>query len=224
MLLIERLLMDKVKYLQKKLPLQKACLCYAPYGTCQDLTQQVIDRALKTLVSNPEQIRKQSEFNDILEKVRSEWVLVAQQIAKQVNEIFTLHQNVAKQVRGRVNPRWLASVADIKIQLDELISKDFVRNTPEKWFKQIERYLKALQMRLQKLDLDPNKDQKSIREIQPILKMYQDLAKEPAYQNQPGLEEIRWMIEELRVSLFSQPMKTLKPVSIKRLEKQINSL
>ncbi|MDX1353563.1 MAG: DUF3418 domain-containing protein, partial [Thiomicrorhabdus sp.] len=43
--LIERLLADKSKYLQKKLPMQKACLCYAPYGTCQDLTQQVIDRA-----------------------------------------------------------------------------------------------------------------------------------------------------------------------------------
>ncbi|WP_237260785.1 ATP-dependent RNA helicase HrpA [Thiomicrorhabdus immobilis] len=223
-LLIERLLADKMKYLQKKLPMQKACLCYAPYGTCQDLTQQVIDRALHTLVPHPEQIRRQTQFNEVLEKVRSEWILVAQQIAKQVNEIFSLHQTIAKQVRGRVNPRWLASVADIQTQLDGLISKDFVRYTPDMWFKQIERYLKALEIRLQKLDLDPNKDQKSIREIQPILQMYQDLAAEPAYQNQPGLVDIRWMIEELRISLFSQPMKTLKPVSIQRLQKQMKAL
>jgi len=224
LLLIERLLADKVKYLQKKLPLQKACLCYAPYGTCQDLTQQVIDRALQALVANPEKIRTQKEFDDVLKEVQSQWVNVAQQIAKQVNDIFTMHQQIAKQVRGRVNPRWLASISDIQQQLDALISKDFVRNTPEVWFKQIERYLKALKIRLEKLDLDPSKDQKSIREIQPILKQYQKIAEEPAYQNQPGLVDIRWMIEELRISLFSQPMKTLKPVSIQRIEKQMKSL
>jgi len=223
-LLLERLLVDKVKYLQKKLPMQKACLCYAPYGTCQDLTQQVIDRALTILVPNPESIRKQSDFEAVLNQVQMQWINTAQQIAKQTNAIFTMHQQIAKQVRGRVNPRWLASIADIQQQLDDLISKDFVRKTPETWFNQIERYLKGLKVRLEKLDLDPGKDQKYIREIQPILKMYRDIAAEPAYQNQPGLVDIRWMIEELRLSLFSQPMKTIKPVSIQRLEKQIKSL
>ena len=222
--LLENLLGDKIKYLQKKLPMQKACLCYAPYGTCQDLTQQVIDRALQQLVPEPQKIRKQAEFEQVLENVRSNWVLQAQAIAKQVNTIFTNHQQIAKKVRGRVNPRWLASLADIQNQLDALISKDFVRNTPEQWFKQIERYLKALQLRLEKLDQDPSKDQKSIRELQPLLDKYQQVAQEPAYQNQPGLVEIRWMLEELRVSLFSQPLKTLKPVSIQRLEKQIKAL
>ncbi|WP_321323782.1 ATP-dependent RNA helicase HrpA [Thiomicrorhabdus sp.] len=222
--LIERLLTDKSKYLQKKLPMQKACLCYAPYGTCQDLTQQVIDRALHDLVPAPEKVRTQKAFEETLNQVQSNWIDIAQRIAKQVNTIFTLHQQVAKQVRGRVNPRWLASVSDIQQQLDDLISKDFVRNTPDFWFKQIERYLKALQVRLEKLDLDPNKDQKSIREIQPVIAKYQEMAKEPAYQNLPGLVDIRWMIEELRISLFSQPMKTIKPVSIQRIEKQIQAL
>jgi len=224
LVLIERLLADKSKYLQKKLPMQKACLCYAPYGTCQDLTQQVIDRALHDLVPNPEQIRSQQAFTETLNLVQSNWIDMAQRIAKQVNTIFTHHQQIAKQVRGKINPRWLASVSDIQQQLDGLISKDFVRNTPDFWFKQIERYLKALQVRLDKLDLDPNKDQKSIREIQPILKQYQDMAQEPAYKDLPGLVEIRWMIEELRISLFSQPLKTIKPVSIQRIEKQIKAL
>ncbi|MDX1353518.1 MAG: DUF3418 domain-containing protein, partial [Thiomicrorhabdus sp.] len=172
----------------------------------------------------PEKVRTQKAFEETLNQVQSNWIDIAQRIAKQVNTIFTLHQQVAKQVRGRVNPRWLASVSDIQQQLDNLISKDFVRNTPDFWFKQIERYLKALQMRLEKLDLDPNKDQKSIREIQPLLKKYQEIAQEPAYQNLPGLVEIRWMIEELRISLFSQPMKTIKPVSIQRIEKLIKAL
>ncbi len=222
--LIERLLQDKSKYLQKKLPMQKACLCYAPYGTCQDLTQQVIDRALHQLVPEPELIRTQADFEQGLERVRMHWIEKSQQIANQVNVILTTHQQIAKQVRGKVNPRWLASVADIQAQLDGLISKDFVRKTPEVWFKQMDRYLKALSVRLEKLDQDPAKDQKAIREISPLLKQYEMLADEPAYQDQPALEEIRWMLEELRVSLFSQPLKTLKPVSVQRVEKLIKAL
>jgi len=222
--LLKNELSDKLKYLQKKLPLQKACLCYAPYGTCQDLTQQVIDRALSQLVPFPEQVRKQKDFEATLELVRLQWIETGQAITKQVNEIFTLHQKVAKRVRGKVNPRWLASVADVQKQLDGLISKDFVRNTPDIWFKQIARYLKGIEKRLEKVDQDPSKDQIAVRQIQPILKDYEALAAEPAYRELPALLEIRWLIEELRISLFAQPMKTLKPISIKRIEKLIKSL
>ena len=222
--LIENLLADKSKYLMKKLPMQKACLCFAPYGTCQDLTQQVIDRALHSLVPQPQDIRTQQGFIEVLEKVRTSWIEEAQKVAKQVNEILTQHQLISKQVKGKVNPRWLASMADIQAQLDGLISQNFVRNTPEKWFKQLLRYLQALQKRLEKLDQDPLKDQKAIRELQPLLKKYEQLAHEPAYQEQPALIEIRWMLEELRVSLFSQPMKTIQPVSIPRIEKLFSQL
>lgn len=219
--LIKHQLVDKQKYLFKQLPLQKACLCYAPYGTCQDLTQQIVDRALNQLVPQPETIRKQADFEQTLELVRTQWVEKAQKIAKQVSEILTGHQKIAKQVKGRVNPRWLASIADIQHQLDDLISKDFVRDTPETWLLQLPRYLQGLEKRLEKLDLDPAKDQVAIRQIQPLLTDYSKLAREPAYANDPSLADFRWMLEELRISLFAQPMKTLKPVSIQRLEKQL---
>ncbi|WP_253806295.1 ATP-dependent RNA helicase HrpA [Hydrogenovibrio sp. JE_KL2] len=219
--LVKQLLADKQKYLFKQLPLQKACLCYAPYGTCQDLTQQIIDRALEQLVPEPQAIRKQAEFEQTLERVRSQWVEKGQKVAKQVSEILTAHQKIAKQVKGKVNPRWLASIADIQHQLDGLISKDFVRTTPETWLAQLPRYLQGLEKRLEKLDLDPAKDQVAIRQIQPLLDAYEELAQEPAYANAPNLVDFRWMLEELRLSLFAQPMKTLKPVSIQRLEKQL---
>jgi ATP-dependent helicase HrpA len=222
--LIRTELADKLRYLQKKLPLQKACLCYAPYGTCQDLTQQVIDRALQQLVPYPETVRRQADYKATLENVRLHWIESAQAVAVQVNAIFIQHQVIAKRVRGRVNPRWLASITDIQQQLDALISKDFVRNTPEEWFKQISRYLKGLEVRLEKIEQDPSKDQLSIRQIQPVLKAYQALAQESAYQNLPGLVEIRWLIEELRLSLFAQPMKTLMPISVPRIEKRIKAL
>lgn len=222
--LLRKALADKEKYLQNKLPMQKACLCYAPYGTCKDLTQQVIDRALKQLLPNPEQIRLQKTFEQAQEQLRLHWVEQAQQIAQELKVIFTEHQKIAKQVSGRVNPRWLASLNDIRSQLDDLISKDFVRKTPEKWFKQLPRYLTALQKRLEKIDQDPNKDQVAIRQMAGVLKTYQELAVDPAYAEHPELIEIRWLLEELRVSLFSQPLKTLKPVSIQRLENRLKAL
>ncbi len=222
--LMRRMLDDKLKYLQKKLPLQKACLCYAPYGTCQDLTEQVIDRALMQLIPNPETIRTQSDFEAALAQVRQQWIEVAHAVAHQVNDIFVLHQQITKRVKGRVNPRWLGSIADVKTQLDNLIAKDFVRSTPEVWFKQIVRYLKGIEVRLEKIDQDPSKDQLAVRQIQSLLAKYEHLSLDVAYQNTTELTELRWWIEELRLSLFAQPMKTLKPVSIKRIEKMMGSL
>lgn len=223
-LLLRQMLQDKEKYLQAKLPMQKACLCYAPYGTCKELTQQVIDRALLKIVEHPELIRKQGEFETALENLRLQWIEKAQEIAKHLKELFTAHQHVAKQITGRVNPRCLASIADIRAQLDGLISKNFVRKTPEKWFLQIPRYLSALQKRLEKIDQDPNKDQVAIRQIMPILDKFRSLAEDPVYQENEEVIEIRWLLEELRVSLFSQPMKTIQPVSIQRLEKRLKIL
>ncbi len=226
--LLCRHLMDKEKYLQKKLPLQKACLCYAPYGTCKDLTQQVIERALKYLVPEPDKIKQQKQFEATLEKLRTHWINKAQDIAKQVSLILIAHQKIAKKIKGNLNPRWLASIADLRLQLDHLISKNFVQDTPEEWFKQLPRYLQAMEKRLEKIDVDPSKDQIFIRQIQPLLNQYEVLAKDATSislpVNLPGLVKIRWLIEELRISLFAQPMKTLQPVSIKRLEKMLKEL
>ncbi len=224
LLLLERELADKLKYLNKKLPLKKACLCYSPYGSCQDLTQQVIDRALQQLVPHPEKIRTQAGFEQIVEEVRENWVEAAQNIANQVDAILSAHQKVAKKVKGRVNPRWLLSIADIQHQLDNLISTDFVRQVPEQWFKQLPRYFQAIEKRLEKIDIDPSKDQLAIRHIKPILQDYAALENESAYQKSPGVVEIRWLIEELRVSLFAQPMKTIVPISVKRVEAKIKAL
>ena len=222
--LIKQALAEKEKYLHKKLPMQKACLCFAPYGNCQSLTQQIIDRALVEWVPNASKIRQQADYEQRLADVKDHWIETAQQLAKQVTEILTQHQKIAKQIKGKVPPRWLASVADIRSQLDGLVDAHFVQDTPKQWFQQLPRYLQGIEVRLQKIDLDPAKDQKSIREIQPVLDAYHSLVDTGGYQFHPGLVEIRWLIEELRLSLFAQPMKTLKPVSVQRIQKKLQAL
>ena len=218
---------DKVKYLKKQLPLQKACLCFAPYGSCEHLTQQVMQSALQQLVPNPAQIRTQVAYETVLETLRTQWVEAAQKLAKLVSDILTEHQKLAKQLKGKINPRWLAaldSLNDIRQQLDTLISPNFVIETPDPWLAQLPRYLKGLQKRLEKLDQDPNKDQQILRGLKPLLEKFEAYQNEPAYAKNPKFIELRWQLEELRISLFAQPMKTLKPVSVQRLEKALKAL
>ena len=222
--LFKQQLHDKIRYLKKHLPLKQACLIFSPYGTCEHLKMQVIDRALRQLIPNPETIRKQSEFEQACSLLKTDWVGEAQTLATIVDAILTAHQKITKKVKGKVNPRWLLSMGDINQQLSGLIHTEFVAQTPMAWLQQVPRYLQALEKRLEKIDQDPNKDQLAIRQITPLLKQYEALANNTAYQQHADLIEVRWLIEELRISLFAQPMKTLRPVSVKRLEKQLKAL
>ncbi len=224
MALIKHVLLDKRNYMQKHLPLKKACLCYAPYGTCNELTQQVMDRSLMHLVAEPEKIRTQKAFEQTLELVRLHWVNEAQALSEQVTELLMRYQTLAKRLKGSINPRWLGSLSDIKAQLKGLVDGQFIQNTPDPWFDQIIRYLKGIEVRLDKIEQNPSKDLLMIRQIQPVLEAYERLINDPVYQRHPSLIELRWWIEELRISLFAQPMKTLKPISIKRIEKIMANL
>ncbi|AHF01514.1 ATP-dependent helicase [Thiomicrospira aerophila AL3] len=222
--LLKMQLHDKVKYLQKHLNLKQACLCFAPYGSCAHLTEQIIDKSLRRLVPEPQAIRQHAQFVAALATLKADWVADAQTLAGLVTEILTGHQQLAKQVKGKVNPRWLASMDDIKSQLDGLVNLNFVLETPDTWLKQMPRYLKALQLRLEKLDLDPQKDQHTQRQMLGLLADYDALAQRYGAHPPSELIELRWMLEELRISLFSQPMKTIQTVSINRLQKALAKL
>ncbi|MGE4503228.1 MAG: ATP-dependent RNA helicase HrpA [Thiomicrospira sp.] len=222
--LLKSLLNDKVKYLHKHLALKQACLCFSPYGSCAHLTEQVIDKALRRLVPEPQMIRQQKQFDAAIQCLQTRWVAEAQKLAGLVHEILQHHQQLAKQIKGKVNPRWLSSLDDIKTQLDHLVHLNFVLDTPDNWLQQIPRYLKALEVRLQKLDQDPQKDQQTQAQMGAVLKQFNELAQNDSVRKTAEFVELRWMLEELRVSLFAQPMKTLKPVSITRIEKTLNAI
>jgi ATP-dependent helicase HrpA len=222
--LFETVLDDKVRYMQRQLPLKQACLCFAPYGSCKDLTQQVIEQALTRLIAEPAEIRTRKAFDQKLETLRQNWLQEAQSLAEMVSDVLSRHQKLAKRIKGNVNPRLLGSVRDIRTQLDALIHADFIREIPDQWLRQLPRYLQGLEKRLEKIELDPAKDQTALKQLTPLLNAYEQMASDPAYQKHPGLVEIRWLLEELRLSLFSQPLKTLKPVSIQRIEKKLRQL
>jgi len=111
--------------------------------------------------------------------------------------------------------------ADIRGQLARLVHKGFMSATPWERLHDLPRYLKAAQVRLDKYPRDAERDAKHAGSIAGIWKRYEERAikLKRAGESDARLEDFRWRIEELRVSLFAQELKTPYPVSFKRLDK-----
>ncbi|GAA1870030.1 ATP-dependent RNA helicase HrpA [Pseudonocardia ailaonensis] len=117
-------------------------------------------------------------------------------------------------------------VADIRAHLADLMGPHFVEQAGATRLADVARYLQAVGLRIDKLRQDPARDASWTAEVHAVADEYEaDLATlPPAVDPPPGLVEVRWMIEELRVSLYAQPMKTRYPVSVKRIQKALDTL
>ncbi|HEY1549663.1 MAG TPA: DUF3418 domain-containing protein, partial [Kofleriaceae bacterium] len=107
-----------------------------------------------------------------------------------------------------------AGVEDIQAQLAELVPADLMRATPTQRLVHITRYLKAVIVRLQRLSHDPLKDQQKATQVAPFVRRYQQL---PATA-ESDRDELRWLVEELRVQVFAPELKTAVPISPQRLQ------
>jgi ATP-dependent helicase HrpA len=108
---------------------------------------------------------------------------------------------------------------DIGAQLQRLCGKRFIVDTPWEALQHLPRYLKAIQMRLDKLKSDPARDAARLAELRPLEQRYLRRLAELKGAVDPRLDEYRWLVEELRVSFFAQTLRTPQPVSAKRLDK-----
>jgi ATP-dependent helicase HrpA len=117
-------------------------------------------------------------------------------------------------------------VDDIEQQLAKLIYPGFVLATPTQWLPHLPRFIQAANIRLQKAGQNLKQDTAN---SQAVFKLWQTYAlekeqREKHHENTDELTEFRWLIEELRVSLFAQSLKTSVPISIKRLSKKLDTL
>ncbi len=117
------------------------------------------------------------------------------------------------------------ALSDIKAQIEGLIFKGFATECGWKRLPDILRYMKAIERRMEKLPIDPNKDRLHMLKIESVVKDYKELLnKIPKGLAVPeNVKEIRWMIEELRVSFFAQQLGTPYPVSDKRVKNAIEA-
>ncbi len=108
---------------------------------------------------------------------------------------------------------------DIAAQLERLVPRDFIARTPWPQMHHLPRYLKGVVMRLDKLRADPQRDAQRMAELRPLEQRYWRRVAELKGRPDARLDEYRWLLEELRVSLFAQELRTPQPVSAKRLDK-----
>ena len=123
----------------------------------------------------------------------------------------------ARKLKDARAPKEVAD--DVAAQLQRLVHKRFVAETPWLALGHLPRYLKGVQMRLDKLRSDPARDTQRLAELRPLEQRWQRRLAERRGVADERLDEFRWQLEELRVSLFAQELRTPQPVSSKRLEK-----
>ncbi|AKH65332.1 ATP-dependent helicase HrpA [Photorhabdus thracensis] len=210
-----------IKYLHEKLPNKsKLGLYFNPYGKVLDLIDDCISCGVDKLIAgNGGPAWNEQTFIQLQNKVRAELNDTVVEIARQVEQILTTVFAINKRLKGRVDISLALALSDIKAQLSGLVFKGFVTANSWKRLPDVLRYLHGIDRRLEKLAIDPHRDRTQMGRVENVQQQWQQwLAKLSLQQKQlPEVQEIRWMIEELRISLFAQQLGTPYPVSDKRI-------
>ena len=216
---------DALKYLEKNIPdLQKMAVAFMPLGTQEELRQQIIDVALDRAFLLDPLPADEAAFERRLQEGRGRLTLIANEVARLAATILTEYAAVLRKIKDtRGHPD---ATADATQQLQRLVGKRFLVDTPWTALQHLPRYLKAITLRLDKVRADPARDAARLADVKPQEQRYWRLVAERKGQVDDRMHELRWLLEELRVSLFAQELRTPQPVSVKRIEKvwaQVNS-
>ena len=211
-------LRDAIKYLEKNLPdLQRMAIQYLPLGSAEELREQILAVALDRAFLAEPLPADAAAFARRLEEGRGRLTLIAGEVARAAGAVLAEWVAAQKKLKDARPPKDVAD--DIAAQLERLVPKRFLVETPWARLAHLPRYLKAIVMRLDKLRADPARDAARLAELRPLEQRHLRKLAERRGSRDPKLDEFRWWLEELRVSLFAQELKTPQPVSAKRLEK-----
>ena len=214
---IERLLRiacrDRLRIFEREIPcLDAMCLHYASLGTCIELRRDLIGRIVQlAFFENADLPSDRDGYQTMLETGRSRLHTVAQELFSLAEETLRRAHEARKRLARPLNPHAIQAIGDMQAQLDRLIRKGYLSSTPIAWLRHYPRYLQGIIVRLEKLDRDPLRDQTRMAQFLPLWKRYLALSAD----NAP--ESVRWLLEELRISLFAQELKTAERVSVERI-------
>ena len=217
------LLKEQVKYLEKNLPeAQRLGMLFMPFGTQQELQQQILGMTFARCCLSEPLPKNESEFASRAKEAKNRLLLIAQELARLLVNVLNEHHAVQKSL-PQIKAHNQAN-QDIRAQLEWLLHKRFIAETSFERLQHMPRYIKGIGLRIEKLRSNPARDAQCMSQLQPLLQAWQKLRQ--AQQGKPDarLEEFSWMLQELRISLFAQELKTPVIVSIKRLEKMLATL
>ena len=216
-----------IKYLQQNLPNKaKLGLYFNPFGKIADLIDDCIAAGVDSLLVKHGDIRDEKAFETVKEQIRGELGDSVVSIATQVEQVLSIAHALHKKMKGRVDLTMITAHGDIKSQLESLIFKGFVSAHGADKITDLIRYLKAIQKRLEKLPVDPNRDRLCVLELDKVAQEYKKVVNKTP-KGLPIPQEVTaifWMQQELRVSLFAQTLGTPYPISAKRVLNAIKEI
>lgn len=195
----------------------------SPPDLVDELLALIVDRAF---IDGRGAIRDQDAFEQALAEGKPRLYELTGESLDRVAEILKLAHQVRRELAGKSQLNWLDSVRDMRAQLDALVYRGFIEDTPWSRLRELPRYLKGIALRLERLEYAAARDQQRLREMSAYLERWRERWEAAVARRQcdPRLEEIRWLIEEWRISLFAQEVRARVPVSLKRLEKRWEAL
>ncbi len=219
---LRRLLMlavrDTIKYLKKPTPqLQRMALLHRALGSREALVEDLLAASIERvyLQDRPE-IRTELEFKARLAEGRGRLIPAFDECCALVLDILDHAHRLQALLDGI--PQDAPCVSELRDQLRRLLPPGFATATAPERLRHFPRYLKAMVLRVERMLRDPARDRQRAARIAPF--WHDCLARLDSTPITPALEQFRWMIEELRVSLFAQELGTAQPVSETRLKEQ----
>ena len=216
---------EQVKLLKNKFPdSQNLCLKYTDFGSCEELKTDIINKTIDDVFLY-DSVSTENEFRSRLEQGRSELHETAQEWCQLLSDILDEYRAIKKKMKKPALSQ-LDTVADIQQQLNHLFPKNFITTVNREWLQQYPRYLSAINKRSEKAKDNAVRD----RQLRiGFSKLWDEYIKrhallEKQHIDSEQLDHYRWMLEEYRVSLFAQELKTRFPVSEKRLKTYWNEL
>ncbi len=237
---VRRLIMLKItkdiRYLRKQLPqLERMRLLYAKVPTPEvttaeslpNLEDELVNFILDTTFINglPE-IRDADTFSQRIESRRGGMMQTANSVCEQMAKILDAYHQVRQGMAKITQKNWLDALLDMEQQLDRLVFRGFLSQIPESKLADYPRFLAAIGKRLEKLPHAAARDRQRMIEMSGLQRRWRDWDSQcqQAGRVDERSEEIRWLLEELRISLFAQELGTAFPVSVKRIEKRWQAL
>jgi ATP-dependent helicase HrpA len=195
-----------------------------PHGSAPDLFDDCIACAADALMAEGGGPAWDAEgFAKLHDKVRGELADATLEVVTGVERILAAVHGVELRLAD-ANPALGPALGDIRAQLDGLVYRGFVTATGSRRLQDVLRYVRGIQHRLDKLPSQPARDAELMADVEELREAYRRRLDRVPPGGQPGeaLREIRWMIEELRISYFAQPLGTPYPISAKRLRRALD--
>ena len=209
----------RLNLIRKNLPdIKQICLSWAATGTCESLKDDIIRAVIeRAFLADGSDIFEREAFEQRLERGSRHLGKYASDICRALKPVLADFNALI----ADINQSTLPASDDIKTHLYDLVYPGFVAQTPWQWLRQFPRYLRAARLRFERLQHAAAKDDERAAQLAPWMDRFENLLRDGRATPQ---SEIRWMLEEYRISLFAQEVKTAMPISQKRLEQAFSAV